>query len=207
MIDIKEVNKKINTYKNKGEVQKAIEYCQSVLLQEPGNPDINIKLGDLYMDWHLDIYQAKQYIDEAITQYQKACELLVDNGEIYYKIGFAFYHKGELDRAQNYFEMALEHGANKAQCHYMLANCYNKKEHYADALKEVNIALSYSFLNTSRIHYLKSKLIKASFFNKKHVFIKQLYEIILSLLTLPFDAESKKTVSRKLKVLSIFLKF
>lgn len=127
MANIKEINKKINKLKNKGEIQKAIEYCQSVLIQEPSNPELNIRLGDLYMDWHLDVYQAKQYIDEAIVQYQKAMETLLDNGEVYYKIGFAFFHKGELDRALNYFEMALKNGANKAQTHFMIANCYKRK--------------------------------------------------------------------------------
>ncbi len=203
MTDILEVDRKINKLKNKGEVQKAIEYCQSLLLKEPTNAALNVKLGDLYMDWHLDIYQAKQYIDEAITQYQKACEILVDNGNIYYKIGFAFYHKGELDRAQNYFEMALKNGANKAQCHYMIANCYNKKEHYQDALSEVNIALKHSFLNSSRIHYLKHKLLRTTFFSKKNSRLKSNIELILALLTLPFDRESKKTVSRKMKFLLI----
>ena len=206
MINIKEIDKKISKYKNKGEVQKAIEYCQNILLQEPSNPELNVKLGDLYMDWHLDIYQAKQYIDEAIIQYQKASEILVDNGEIYYKIGFAFYHKGELDRAQNYFEMALNHGANIAQCHYMIANCYNKKEHYADALNEVEIALKNSFLNTSRIHYLKHKLIKTAFFAIKNAKFKSNVELIRSLLTLPFDKEARASVTRKAKLLLILKK-
>ena len=135
MTNIKEINKKINKLKNKGEIQKAIEYCQSILIQEPSNPELNIRLGDLYMDWHLDVYQAKQYIDEAIVQYQKAMETLLDNGEVYYKIGFAFFHKGELDRALNYFEMALKNGANKAQTHFMIANCYKKKERYIQSRK------------------------------------------------------------------------
>lgn len=99
--------------KNKGEIQKAIEYCQSVLIQEPSNPELNIRLGDLYMDWHLDVYQAKQYIDEAIVQYQKAMETLLDNGEVYYKIGFAFFHKGELDRALNYLKWHLKMAQTK----------------------------------------------------------------------------------------------
>lgn len=202
MINIKEVSKKINKFTHNGEVQKAIEYCQSILLEEPTNPELNVKLGDLYMDWHLDVYQAKQYIDEAIIQYQKACENLVDNGEIYYKIGFAFYHKGELDRAQNYFEMALKHGADKAQCYYMVANCYNKKEHYAEALEKVNLALKSTFLKTSRIHYLKHKLLKTAFFSNKHSKRDSNIELLLAILTIPFDKESKKNLSRKIKIFS-----
>ena len=203
MINIKEIDKKINKFKQNGEVQKAIEYCQSVLIEEPTNPELNIKLGDLYMDWHLDVYQAKQYIDEAIIQYQKASENLIDNPEIYYKIGFAFYHKGELDRAQNYFEMSLEHGGDKAQCHFMIANCYNKKEHYADALKEADLALKSTFLKTSRIHYLKHKLIRTAFFSNKNSKKESKKELILSLLTLPFDKESQKSLAKKFKIFLI----
>ncbi|MDO5436971.1 MAG: tetratricopeptide repeat protein, partial [bacterium] len=203
MANIKEINKKIESFKHKGEIQKAIEYCQSVLLQEPSNPELNIRLGDLYMDWHLDVYQAKQYIDEAIMQYQKACENLVDNGEIYYKIGFAFFHKGELDRALNYFEMALKNNGDKAQCYFMIANCYKKKERYADALDEADKALKSAFLNTSRIHYLKHRLIRIAFFSGKNAKWKSMYELFMSYLTLPFDKEAKKDVVKKFKIFSI----
>jgi len=126
--DIRSINKEINKFKKKGEIQKAIEFCQTILLKEPNRYDLHVRLGDLYMDWHLDVYKAKQYIDEAITQYQRASEALIDNGDIYYKIGFAFYHKGELDRAINYFNLAIKNGADRAQCHYMLANCLKKKD-------------------------------------------------------------------------------
>lgn len=203
MPNIKEIDRKIKKLRNKGEIQKAIEYCQSLLLEEPSNSDLNVKLGDLYMDWHLDVYQAKQYIDEAIIQYQKACETLLDNGEIYYKIGFAFYHKGELDRALNYFEMALKHHANRAQTHFMIANCYKKKERYADALEEADKALKSAFLNTSRIHYLKHRLLRIAFFSDKKSQQKSTCELLMSYLTLPFDKEAKKDVAKKFKIFSI----
>lgn len=203
MANLKEINKKIDKLKHKGEIQKAIEYCQSVLLQEPSNPELNIRLGDLYMDWHLDVYQAKQYIDEAIIQYQKACETLLDNGEVYYKIGFAFFHKGELDRALNYFEMALKNNANKSQCYFMIANCYKKKERYADALDEADKALKSAFLNTSRIHYLKHRLLRIAFFSNQNSKWKSIVELIMSYLTLPFDSEAKKDVAKKFKIIGI----
>ena len=203
MANLKEINKKIDKLKHKGEIQKAIEYCQSVLLQEPSNPELNIRLGDLYMDWHLDVYQAKQYIDEAIIQYQKACETLLDNGEVYYKIGFAFFHKGELDRALNYFEMALKNNANKSQCYFMIANCYKKKERYADALDEADKALKCAFLNTSRIHYLKHRLLRIAFFSNQNSKWKSFLELMLSYLTLPFDSEAKKDVAKKFKIIGI----
>lgn len=203
MSNIKEITKQINTFKNRGEIQKAIEYCQSILIQEPSNPEVNIKLGDLYMDWHLDVSQAKRYIDEAITQYQKAIEGLLDNGEVYYKIGFAFYHKGELDRALNYFEMALRNNADKSECHFMMANCQKKKEHYQEALEETDKALKTAFLNTSRIHYLKHRLLRIAFFTKPNAKWQSIFELFLSYLTLPFDKRAQKEVAKKFKIITI----
>ncbi len=134
MEDIKKIDKKLNKLTKKGDIQQAIEYCQSLLLNEPTDTNLHIRLGDLYLDWHLDIYQAKQYIDEAITEYQKAAEVLIDNGEIYYKIGLALYYKGELDKAINYFNIAIDKKAPISQCHYMIANCLKKKDRFSDAL-------------------------------------------------------------------------
>jgi len=100
--------KEIDKLTKKGDIAKAIECCQELLLNQPEDTNLHIRLGDLYLDRHLDIYQAKQYIDEAITEYQKAAEVLVDNGEVYYKIAIALYHKGDIDKAINYFNIAIE---------------------------------------------------------------------------------------------------
>ena len=198
------INKKINQLARSGQIQKAIEYCQSLLIKEPSNTALCVRLGDLYMDWHLDVYQAKQYIDEAITQYQRASESLIDDPSIYYKIGFAFYHKGELDRAINYFNLALGKGANKAQCHYMIAQSLKKKDRYHDALDEANEALKHTFLRSSRIHYLKYRLLKALFFKSTKTKIESYINLILSVLTLPFDSEAIKNVANKAKIITVF---
>ncbi len=209
MEDIKKIERKITKLTKKGEIQQAIEYCQSLLLKEPSDTNLHIRLGDLYLDWHLDIYQAKQYIDEAITEYQKAAEVLIDNGEIYYKIGLALYYKGELDKAINYFNISMDNGGNKAQNYYMISNCLKKKDRFQDALENVNNALKYAFFSTSRLHYSKSRLLGALYFKdtKKRFFA--FIELILSYLTLPFDREAKKNLKSKLKwfqILPILIK-
>ncbi len=201
-----EINKKINKLTKSGQIQKAIEYCQSMLMNEPSNTALCVRLGDLYMDWHLDVYQAKQYIDEAITQYQRASESLIDDPQIYYKIGFAFYHKGELDRAINYFNLAITKGANKAQCHYMIAQSLKKKDRYHDALDEANEALKHTLIKSSRIHYLKYRLLKALFFKSTKTKMESYINLILSILTLPFDKEALKDVKNKTKIITIFPK-
>ena len=120
----KKAEKEINRLIRKSNVQKAIEECEKFVLGNPDNARMRIRLGDLYMEWHLDIKQVKQYVDEAITQYQIASESLGDNGEIYYKIGFALYYKGELDKAMNYFNLAINNNANKVRqiCHSISDN-------------------------------------------------------------------------------------
>lgn len=200
MEDIKKIEKTINKYTKKGEIQQAIEYCQNLMLKGPVDTNLHIRLGDLYLDWHLDVYQAKQYIDEAITEYQKAAELLIDNGEIYYKIGQALYYKGELDKAINYFNIAIQKGANIAQSHYMIANCLKKKDRFQDALEQIELALKYAKLNSSRLHYSKYRLLNALYFKNDKLKRKAAWELFLSYLTLPFDKEAIKNLKGKSKI-------
>ena len=56
MENIKKINKEIDKLTKSGNIQQAIEYCQKLLLSEPSDTNLHIRLGDLYMDWHLDIY-------------------------------------------------------------------------------------------------------------------------------------------------------
>ena len=55
--------KKINRELNKGNIKKAIEICQMCLQNNPTDASLHVKLGDLYLAWHLDIYNISQYID------------------------------------------------------------------------------------------------------------------------------------------------
>ena len=81
--------------KQNAKVKKAIERCQLDLQKDPNNAKLHIRLGDLYLQWHLDIFNSCQYIDEAITEYQRALESYIDSAEIYFKIGQAHFFKGE----------------------------------------------------------------------------------------------------------------
>ena len=101
-----------------------IERCRLDLQKDPSNPKLHVRLGDLYMKWHLDIYNACQYLDEAITEYQLAMDSLINSEEIFYKIGVAFYHKGDLDKSINYLTMALEKKNDYYNAYYMLAEVF-----------------------------------------------------------------------------------
>ena len=75
----KDLEKKINKEYKTGNVKSAIELCQIGLQDDPTNADLHVRLGDLYLAWHLDIYNSCQYIDEAITEYQRALETYIDS--------------------------------------------------------------------------------------------------------------------------------
>ena len=79
MADTKQLEKKINKEYKTGNVKNAIELCQIGLQDDPTNADLHVRLGDLYLAWHLDIYNSCQYIDEAITEYQRALETYIDS--------------------------------------------------------------------------------------------------------------------------------
>ena len=107
-VEVSKLKKDIEKSFKKGNIQNAIELCQSALLKHPTDADLHVKLGDLYMEWHLDIYQARQYIDEAITEYQRALESNINPALAHYKIAFAFYLKGEMDKALNQINISLK---------------------------------------------------------------------------------------------------
>lgn len=198
MINSKE-NKKVNInkinklYQTSG-VQKAIEACQAELLNDPTNPQLHVRLGDLYMEWHLDISQAKSYIDEAITEYQRALESYLDSPEIYQKIGVALYHKNEIEKAINYFETAIEKNNKFADAYYMIAECYTRKTDFWNAIDYAKKSITISPLFNAKAHLLIYNLLK---FSRKKNFKHKLIcakEFLCFLLKLPFDKVAKKNM-------------
>ena len=196
-----------NNRKNK--MYNQIERCRLDLQKDPSNPNLHIRLGDLYMKWHLDIYNACQYIDEAITEYQLAMESLIDSPDIYYKIGVAFYHKGDLDKAINYLTMALEKKHDYYAAYYMLAETFVKKAHFTDAIDAATAAIQCSKLGSSSAHFLLHKLYDASSFKNNKTKLRASWEYFLSIILLPFDKTAISNVIRSLsylKFLPLFLK-
>ena len=50
----KKIQKEIKTENKKN----AIELCQIGLQKDPTNAQLHLRLGDLYVAWHLDIYSS-----------------------------------------------------------------------------------------------------------------------------------------------------
>lgn len=202
------LDKKIAKEVKTGNVKSAIELCQVGLAKDPTNAKLHLRLGDLYLAWHLDIYSSSQYIDEAITEYQMALES-IDTPELYYKIGIAQYHKGDLDKAVNYFNTAVKKNPKYAKAYYMLAETYTKKARFTDAMDNAKLAVKYSPFASSCAHNLLKSLYQVSSFRVFKNKIMALYEHIMSILTLPFDSEAIKRVKESLsyaKFLPILLK-
>lgn len=187
--------------KNKNKMYDQIERCRLDLKKDPSNPALHVRLGDLYMKWHLDIYNACQYIDEAITEYQLAMESLIDSHEIYYKLGVAFYHKGDLDKAINYLTMALEKKNDYYDAYYMIAETFVKKAHFTDAFDAASDAVKYSKFGSSSAHYLLYKLYEASSFKNPKTKFKANWERFLSIILAPFDKTAISNIAEALSYL------
>ena len=193
----------------KNKTFEQIERCRLDLQKDPTNPSLHVRLGDLYLKWHLDIYNAGQYIDDAITEYQFAMESLIDSCEIYYKLGVAFYHKGELDKAIKYLTLALEKKNNYYDAYYMLAETFVKKAHFTDAIDAAEAAIQCSRIHSSSAHFLLYKLFEASSFKDTKVKMRAFYEKIMSVLLVPFDKNALENMMKNvsyLKFLPLFLK-
>ena len=194
----KQIAKEVKT----GNVKSAIELCQVGLAKDPTNAQLHLRLGDLYLTWHLDIYNSSQYIDEAITE-------SIDTPELYYKIGIAQYHKGDLDKAINYFSTAVKKNPKYAKAYYMLAETYTKKARFTDAMDNAKLAVKYAPFSSSCAHNLLKSLYQVSSFRIFKNKILTFYEHVMSILTLPFDVDALKRVKESIsyaKFLPILLK-
>jgi len=196
LMDNEDVNKKVI---NKMNAQ--IERCKFDLQKDPSNPELHVRLGDIYIKWHLDIYNAGQYVDEAITEYQLAMESLINSHEIYYKLGTAFYYKGDLDKALNYFTTALEKKNDYYDAYYMIAETFIKKAHFTDAVDAAIAATQCSWLCSSSAHHLLYKLYEASSFKDNKLKLKALFERVLSFLLIPFDKTALRNIGRSISYL------
>ena len=206
---VKSLDKKIQKEIRTGNVKSAIEICKNTLQKDPTNADLHLRLGDLYMQWHLDIYSSCQYVDEAITEYQIALESYIDSALIYYKIGKAQFYKGDLDKAINYLETAVKKDEKVSKAYYLLAQTYVKKARFIDAEINAKKAIKYDPLRSSSSHYLLHDIYSVSSFRVFKNKIKSSMELLLSFITMPFDSESIKNVKRHftyIKFLPDFLK-
>ena len=186
----------INETKHKNKMHAQLERCKLDIQKDPTNPALHVRMGDLYLKWHLDIYNAGQYIDDAITEYQFAMESMLDTPEIFYKLGLAFYYKGDLDKAINYFTTALEKKNNYYEAYYMIAEAFVKKAHFTDAIDAAIAATECSKLGSSSAHFLLYKLYDAIYYKNIKYKAKSFIEKFLSIILTPFDKTALKNIAK-----------
>ncbi len=196
--ETKKIHKEIDKFRKSGNIQKAIETCRGAISQDENNAELHIKLGDLYIEWHLDIHQIQQYADEAITEYQRALESCVDSAEIYFKIAMAFYYKRELDKATNYFKLALEHNTKLSEAHFMIAQIFMKKGDFIEAVEYAEKAISLAPISSSRAYFLIFSILSLS---NKSKWYQKYGKLLASFLSLPFDKYALKSVVKHLSYL------
>ncbi len=196
--DSKKIKKEIDKFQKSGNIQKAIETCLGAISQNENDAELHIKLGDLYMEKHLDIRQIQQYADEAITEYQRALESCVDSAEIYYKIAMAFYYKRELEKAVNYFKLALEHNTKLSEAHFMIAEISMKKGDFTEAKESAKYAVEIAPFRSSRAHFLLYNILTLS---NKNKWYQKYFHLLAALFTLPFDKYALKETFRRLSYL------
>lgn len=198
-----------NHMRFKNKMFDKIEKCKTALKNDPTNPQLHVRMGDLYLQWHLDIFNAGQYIDEAITEYQLAMESLIDSCEIYYKLGVAFFYKGELDKAVKYLTTAIEKKNNYYEAYYMLSEVFVKKAHFTDAIDAAEAAIICSKLRSSSAHYMLYKLLDASSFKNMKTKLRALYEKVISIILSPFDSIARENIIKNvsyLRFMPLFVK-
>ncbi len=201
---MKNLDKDINKMTKNGNIEKAIELCQLGLQNEPTNADLHIRLGDLYLKWHLDIYNSGQYVDEAITEYQRALETYINSPEIYFKIAKAHYFKGDMDKTINYLNVVISKDAKYYQAYVLLAEASTKKSRFLDAISYAKKSIKLRPFTNSCAHFLLANLYRINSAKSfKNAFNSKL-EFLLSGLTLPFDRQAKKNFAKAISYLKFF---
>jgi len=187
-----------------GNISKAIEMCQDALKNDPTNAELHIRLGDLYLETHLDIYQPKHFLDEAILEYQLALESNLNSSVLHYKLGLSYFYKGDLEKALSHFAISIEYNKKYLDSYYMSAKIFAKKDRITEAIDYLEKAIKQETHGNARIHYLLFKLLKL----REDKTNKNTYTIyrnlFLAILKFPFDSEAKKEIFRKISFFKFF---
>ncbi len=198
-----QIAEKITRMQKTGNLSKAIEICRSALKHDPTNPELHIRLGDLYLQKHLDIYQPKIFLDEVINHYQVALESNLDSDEIHYKLGLAFYYQGNFEKALNHLGISLEYNDKNYDACLMTAKILSKRNRLSESLEYLEKSIKYGGLRASRAHYLVFLL------RSKGKFFYSVYHLFMWLLKLTFDREAQREARIKftaIRFLPVFLR-
>jgi len=122
-------------YRDLGEYQLSLEHFNKALALRPRFSEAQNNLGTLYL-------LMKKW-DLAIECFQKAVEnILYQTPEFAYNnMGFAYYNKGEYEKAINYYHMALKSSPAYAGCHANLGLAYEAIKRWEEAIEAYSKAI------------------------------------------------------------------
>src|SRR5574344_316699 len=131
-------------------------------------------------------------------------ESYMNSAEVYFKIGQAFYYKGDLEKAINYFDMSLKKDENYSKSYSLLAKTYTKKARFMEAIENAQKAIKTNRFKNSSAHFLLSNIYKITSYRNSKYNLKSKIEFLLSVLTLPFDKEALSAVFKTISYLKFF---
>ena len=199
----REVENRIISLSKSNKLEDAIDMCKKAIDTDPTNAKWHIYLGDIYIQKHRDIYTIKQYIDDAITEYQRALESNINPAIAHYKMALAFYLKGDLDKALRQINIALKHKDNDREYYYLKAKILAKKDALPEAYELLLTSIKYSHFNNARAHYLAFIINKVLIKDNKK-FFSNLKHVLCTVLQFPFD---KNAIIATKERLGNFIKF
>ena len=201
---LQELELKIISLSKNNKLEDAIKMCKTAIETYPSNAKWHIHLGDIYIKKHQDIYNIRQFVDEAITEYQIALEGNFDSAIGHYKIAFAQYLKGEIDKALNQVNIAIKNKKDYREAYYLKAKILIKKDALQEAYYNLLLSIKYSKCNNARAHYLANitnKIMYPNFILKYplNIIFQRLRHKISMILQFPFDKAAIIAVINKIK--------
>ncbi len=132
-------------YRSQDKGERAVEIYMDFLQNNPTDIKIRFELGKTLL-------KLKRY-DAAAEEFEKILKLDNSLADVHFSLGLAYFFGGEeYDRAIGEFFTVLESRPDNCRAIYFLAGAYEKKEQYADAMKELETIPEESELyTTSRI--------------------------------------------------------
>ena len=115
------------TYRQQGNIDKAIEEYQAILALDPNANDARNNLGLLYKE--------KGRFAEAIAEYREALSVKPDFVEAHYNLGVAYSAWGFPDSAEAAYKRAIQHDGDHVEAYNNLGVVYAIKSRYKEALE------------------------------------------------------------------------
>jgi tetratricopeptide (TPR) repeat protein len=112
---------------------EALKSLREAVVLDPNNPFIHYALGEV-------ILKTKD-VSEAISHFQKFCELRPGEVQGKYAVGVAYYASGNYDAARQVFESLAENPKTGAGANLFLARLAKQQGNQDEALRRIELAL------------------------------------------------------------------